>query len=105
LLLCVFSKEVWFSCLSCSGWQLLLPSPSDNLTGWWLRSRKLVAKPRRKAFDSFSLLITRLLWLERNSRVFKGSSTLPGSLVSVIFDHVDLWSWSGLLDRSRLFGE
>ncbi|OEL28365.1 hypothetical protein BAE44_0010613, partial [Dichanthelium oligosanthes] len=75
------------------------------LTDWWLRSRKLVAKPRRKAFDSFCLLITRHLWLERNSRVFRGASRLPGSLVNVISEQAVLWSRAGLLDRSRLFGE
>ncbi|OEL38200.1 hypothetical protein BAE44_0000784, partial [Dichanthelium oligosanthes] len=75
------------------------------LTAWWLHSRKLVVKPRRKAFDSFCFLVSRLLWLERNSRVFRGSSTLAGPLVSVIFDHVDLWSRSGFVFRSRLFGE
>ncbi|OEL23010.1 hypothetical protein BAE44_0015970, partial [Dichanthelium oligosanthes] len=75
------------------------------LTDWWLRSRKMVAKPRRKAFDSLCLLVSRHLWLERNSRVFRGVSRLPGSLVVVIFDQVALWSRAGLVDRSRLLGE
>ncbi|OEL30014.1 hypothetical protein BAE44_0008967, partial [Dichanthelium oligosanthes] len=75
------------------------------LTDWWLRSRKLVAKLRRKAFDSLCLLVLRHLWLERNSRVFRGVSLLSGSLVEVIFDQVVLWSRAGLLDRSSLLGE
>ncbi|OEL13592.1 hypothetical protein BAE44_0025387, partial [Dichanthelium oligosanthes] len=84
LLYCVYSREVWFTFLRRSGWQRLTPSPSGNLSTWWLRSRKLVAKARRKPFDSVCLLLTRQLWLERNNRVFRNASRVPGSLMVVI---------------------
>ncbi|OEL33706.1 hypothetical protein BAE44_0005276, partial [Dichanthelium oligosanthes] len=75
------------------------------LLGWWLHSQKLVTKARRKAFDSLCLLLTRHLWLERNSKVFRNASRLPGSLVDVIFDQSLLWVKAGLLNRSGLFGD
>ncbi|OEL31237.1 hypothetical protein BAE44_0007751, partial [Dichanthelium oligosanthes] len=56
------------------------------LPDWSLRSRKLVAKEHRKAFDSLCLLLTRNLWLERNGRVFRNTSRPPVSLVETIFD-------------------
>ncbi|OEL14941.1 hypothetical protein BAE44_0024040, partial [Dichanthelium oligosanthes] len=65
----------------------------------------LVTKARRKAFDSLCLLLARHLWLERNSRVFRNASRLPGSLVNVIFEQSYLWGRAGLLDRSCLLGD
>ncbi|OEL24169.1 hypothetical protein BAE44_0014812, partial [Dichanthelium oligosanthes] len=44
LLQCVSSREVWFRSLLRSGWAHLSPSHEDKLSGWWLCSRKLVAK-------------------------------------------------------------
>ncbi|OEL35253.1 hypothetical protein BAE44_0003727, partial [Dichanthelium oligosanthes] len=50
-------------------------------------------------------LLMRHLWLERNSRVFRNSSRLPGLLISVLFEQADLWVSAGLVDRSCLLGE
>ncbi|OEL36292.1 hypothetical protein BAE44_0002689, partial [Dichanthelium oligosanthes] len=83
----------------------LAPTSEDCLPNWWLRSRKQVTKVRRKAFDSFCLLLSRLLWLERNSRVFRSVSQPPDPLVDVIFEQASLWSSAGLLDSACLFSE
>jgi hypothetical protein len=53
------------------GWQQLTPNADDKLRDWWLQSRKVVPKARRKAFDSLSFMVSRSLWLERNVRVFR----------------------------------
>lgn len=66
LLSCVFSREVWFKVLRRLGWHTLAPRAHDTLVDWWLRSRKQIGKPRRHAFDSLVILVTWLLWLERN---------------------------------------
>ncbi|OEL21341.1 hypothetical protein BAE44_0017640, partial [Dichanthelium oligosanthes] len=71
----------------------------------WLLSCKSVPKARRKAFDSLCLLLARMLWLERNCRVFRNLSRLPGPLLDVISDHAALWVRAGLVDGSCLFGE
>jgi hypothetical protein len=60
LVACVISCEIWFKCLRRYGWQLLAWTADDELTPWWLRRRKQVAKVvRRKAFDSLCVLIAR----------------------------------------------
>jgi hypothetical protein len=71
---CVFSHEFWFRLLRCLGWRQLTPESDDKIIAWWLDSRKRVAKPRRKAFDSLVLLGMWSLWLERNARTFAGGS-------------------------------
>jgi hypothetical protein len=55
------------------GLMQFMPVAEDNLLEWWLQSRKMVAKPRRRAFDSFVFLVIWHLWLERNALVFRNS--------------------------------
>jgi hypothetical protein len=60
---CSFSREVWFNSLRRWGWglQLLTPEAGDTFTEWCLRSRKRLPKCRRKAFDSFVILVA---WIQ-----------------------------------------
>jgi hypothetical protein len=44
-------------------------------------SRELVPLQRRATFDSLVLLVVRAICLERNERIFRGSSCAPGQLV------------------------
>jgi hypothetical protein len=66
---CVYSREVWFHLLRRLGLQRLTPSSQRRLDDWWLRSRKLVTKSRRRGFDSMVVLVAWLLWRERNDSV------------------------------------
>jgi hypothetical protein len=52
------------------------------MVDWWLRTHKVVAKARRKAFDSLVCLVAWSLWLERNCMFFdqKSSSAIPNLL-------------------------
>jgi hypothetical protein len=70
LLGCVFTTEVWARMLQPLGWQDLVPTVDSILGIWWVDARKKTAKPRRHAFDSLVMLVTRLVWLEQNDRVF-----------------------------------
>jgi hypothetical protein len=73
------------------GWALLTPRADDVLIEWWLRSGKLVTKPRRPAFDSVCFLIARSLWLERNARVYNNKSRSTSLLSKAIAELVELW--------------
>jgi hypothetical protein len=93
LLVCVYSREVWFKVLRRCGWQGLVPSMNDCLIEWWLQSRKLVQKPRHKALDSMFILVSWCIWCRRNKRVFYGSNLRsPTSLVDDILQVTELWS-------------
>jgi hypothetical protein len=88
---CAFSREVWMRGFQPCGWALLTPRADDVLTEWWLRSGKLVTKPRRPAFDSVCFLIARSLWLERNARVYNNKSRSTSLLSKAIAELVELW--------------
>jgi hypothetical protein len=61
------------------------------LDEWWLHSRKRISKTMRKGFDTMALLVTWMLWRERNDRVFNGKSILAFQLASRIVDEVAQW--------------
>lgn len=75
LISCPFAREIWFGVLRPLAWHSLLPcSSSFSLADWWASARKKLPKPDRRDFDSIILLVSWLLWLERNRRVFDKQS-------------------------------
>jgi hypothetical protein len=105
LLQCPYAREVWFKVFRRCSWGHLIPTPADRLSIWWLRAHKAIAKIRRPTFDSLVLLISWSLWLQQNSRVFRGECKPPCTLVFGIWDTVDLSVRAKFLVRSRLLGE
>jgi hypothetical protein len=67
-----------------SRWQALSPQQDARFSEWWLgRAMELlglVAEP----FDSLVALVSRLLWLHRNNRVFQGASLSVESLLQLV---------------------
>jgi hypothetical protein len=108
LVQCVFTCEVWFKGLRRFGWQTLAPMQGVSYAAWWMASRKRVLKGRRRAFDSLCVLIAWVIWLHRNDRTFNRSalhhSLAASSVINQIFDMVQSWMASGIVDRSQIFG-
>lgn len=97
---CVYSREIWYRLLRSLGWQMLTPTRTDNTIDWWLRSRKRLGKDERRSFDTIFLLVSWLLWLERNARVFRGTKRTPARLGVEIVDELRQWHHAGLLPRA-----
>jgi hypothetical protein len=62
-----------------------------------------VTKARRKSFDSLVVLITWSLWLERNSRVFRGTAEPVLRILDSILAKGKLWCNAKLVARSDWF--
>ena len=57
LLGCVFSREVWHRCFH---WAHLFGShftPAGHAIPWWLATKKMIPRERRKGFDSLFFLV------------------------------------------------
>ncbi|XP_066333343.1 uncharacterized protein [Miscanthus floridulus] len=67
---CVLTREVWFALLAPLGLTVLAPGHTEDATSWWLRQRLRIDAAGRPAFDSMILLISWVIWKERNSRTF-----------------------------------
>jgi hypothetical protein len=75
----------------------LAPSREEPVAVWWLRVRKVVAKPSRKGFDTLVLLVAWSLWKERNSRVHEQAALQPVALVGDILEDARLWARAGFV--------
>jgi hypothetical protein len=58
---CVFSREVWKSCLRNFRLHNLIAVQQEDIMFWWTPSRKLLPKDLRRGFDSHVLLAGWLL--------------------------------------------
>jgi len=81
LLGCVFSRQVWFAVLRPLQLQSLQPGAHSVLDTWWLQKRQQLDTSSRPIFDSLTLLISWVIWKERNSRVF---NRLPSTVQEVV---------------------
>jgi len=93
---CPFSKELWYAILQCLHWQALFPEQEPLcLAGWWTGARKKLMKTDRRCFDSIVILISWILWIERNKRVFDRHTRSVQQLLSFIADEAVMWTLAG----------
>ena len=104
LVSCSYSREVWFSLLRRGGLQLLVPcSNATSFVTWWSTSRKRLPRDKRKAFDTFVLLVIWTIWKERNARVFDRKASMPWVLSDIILDEGVVWATAGFFAKGFLF--
>jgi hypothetical protein len=80
LVQCVYSREVWFKIFRWLGWARFCPTADEVFCSSRLRSRKMVPKSHRKAFDSAVVLAAWCLWLQHNDRVFRNGSVCASAV-------------------------
>ncbi|KAG2652208.1 hypothetical protein PVAP13_1NG335619, partial [Panicum virgatum] len=101
---CVFAREVWYMVLRKGNLQRLTPSPSaSDFVHWWLQSRKQLRKQMRKPFDSLVILVTWILWKERNQRIFQKVALPITDLINLISDEMSVWGHAGIADFLILY--
>jgi len=81
---CVFSREVWDSCLQSFLLHDLVVVQQEDIMWWWTTSRKRLPKELRRGFDSLLLLVGWLMWKERNARTFNRVASSPAQLLESI---------------------
>ena len=71
LLVCPFSREVWFRALRMMHWGAVSSTAQTyTLADWWYGARKRISKDDRRCFDFLVVLLCWLLWKERNNGTF-----------------------------------
>ncbi|EEC68252.1 hypothetical protein OsI_36272 [Oryza sativa Indica Group] len=95
---CPYTREVWGLVRGRVG--LLYAAPDDVFSSWWCKVRKAIAKKDRRSFDAGDILVTWLIWKERNARVFEGRACSPVNLSAAIEDEWRTWIAAGLIVAS-----
>lgn len=96
LLGCSFARQVWYSVLLLWRLHMFTPQAVDALTSWWPRLSAAVAGERKKEVNALVCCTLRMLWLERNSRVFDRIAAVESVVTSRARHEFALW----LLARS-----
>jgi len=93
---CPFSREIWFNILRKLGWERLTPDMHTlNFPSWWLDARKQVPKAGRRGFDSLVILVSWIVWKERNDRTFDRCVRTIDEVVRRALDEILAWSLAG----------
>lgn len=69
---CTVTREIWAWLLNHVGLQQLTPVHTSVTADWWLQTRKAVPANQRRAFDSVVMIVSWVVWNERNARIFRG---------------------------------
>jgi hypothetical protein len=67
------------------------PVADSEITLWWSTLSDAVPRKRRKEINALVVLVTRCIWLERNSRVFDKFATMPMEVCRKIRAEFQLW--------------
>jgi hypothetical protein len=99
---CGFVRQVWFSILARLQLDNLVPDREHDLGVWWIEQRKRIDKVSQPIFDSLLLLISWLLWKERNAMVFGRSSSLAHDVVNAVIKVGVEWAAVGFTPLAAL---
>ncbi|XP_066320259.1 uncharacterized protein [Miscanthus floridulus] len=99
---CTYTCEVRHL-LAMTGLQRFGPSHDARLADWWQQTRADVPRSLRRGFDSLVLLVSWILWKERNRRTFHNVTKSPAQVFSLICDEADSWIAAGYRSLAALF--
>lgn len=92
---CVLTRELWFSLLAPVGLTVLAPTNTKDLVSWWLRQRLRLEVAVHPAFDSLVLLISWIIWKERNNRTYSWTASRVQDLYLKVVREADDWVQAG----------
>lgn len=74
-------------------WRLhrFTPKSTDELKDWWPRLRSAAPGTRRKELNTLACCTLRMIWLERNSRVFNKVASMPSIVTMRVSNEITLW--------------
>ncbi|PVH61987.1 hypothetical protein PAHAL_3G172600 [Panicum hallii] len=92
---CSFTQQVWHTLLSVLGVQNP-PSPVGlSILEWWLLLRQGLSKKQKKGLDTAVMLVSWLIWKERNARIFNGTEQSSSQLIRGILEEGSNWIRAG----------
>lgn len=88
---CVVTTQVWARFLIQVGSPCAIPVGQPTLQDHWIGAQKSATKLRRKEIDSCVILISWVIWKERNQRIFNNAVATSEQLLQYMLDEHCQW--------------
>jgi hypothetical protein len=88
---CTFSQAVWSGLVTRLGLPDIVPLGDDGINEWWLQAAHRFPPADRKKANSLIMLTLRMLWLERNARVFDGNLSPVNVTLGLVLEEWRVW--------------
>ena len=75
--------------LASAGLQHLGPRIDSTMADWWLQTRANFPEMFRRGFDSLFLLVSWIIWKERNRRTFDRLARTTTHVLAIIHEEAD----------------
>jgi hypothetical protein len=105
LVVCVFSRQVWFNVLQQFNLQILAPQTDPSFFDWWAAASSRVDGQVQKGLNSIIILAAWSIWKHRNRCVFDGATPDVSCVVSVCKEELHQWSLAGARGVSYLLAQ
>lgn len=93
---CHFTRQVWQAVTSSLNFQRQLPPSHSDIVDWWMQLRDGMDPMKKRGLDSAFMLISWIVWKERNSRVFSREQPRQyGQIAMEIQQQAQLWCSAG----------
>ena len=89
--------------LASAGLQHLGPHIDSTMADWWLQTRAAVPETFRRGFDSLVLLVSWVIWKERNNRTFNNAAKTTTQVLALVSDEIDSYINAGYKCLASLF--
>jgi hypothetical protein len=87
----LFAQGVWAGLVAWLGLRDIVPAGDDGINDWWLRAVHRFPPTDRKKANSLIMLTLRMLWLERNARVFDRKMSPVNVTLSLVLEEWRIW--------------
>jgi hypothetical protein len=87
----VFAQGVWSGLVVRLGLPDIVPVGDDGINEWWLQAAHRFPQADRKKANSLIMLTLRMLWLERNARVFDGKMSPVNVTLGSVLEEWRVW--------------
>jgi hypothetical protein len=103
LVLCVFTRQTWFSILQLFGLQAVAPQLDDLIfVDWWEGASSRYSGQAKKRLNSIIIQGVSLIWKHRNCCVFYGGTPNVTWVISAFREEAQQWSLAGARGVSHL---
>jgi hypothetical protein len=92
---CPYARAIWAGLVTRLGLPDITPTGDLGINVWWLQATARFTRVDHRSANCLIMLTLRLLWLERNARVFEDKRLPHAVTLEIIIDEWHAWVRAG----------